>query len=158
MASIFDRYTSNAKQSTLLELMRNKCESAGGLAIKAGGNADAKTASTIAFCIGGKFYSLAAQATLDLSALAPGTIATGKSAGVFFFVTAAGTVSATLVAEDANGAIACPDFGATKVCFGSVKIANASGSTFTVGTTALDISKVTTTYSDYNLILPGQTI
>ena len=158
MASIFDQFTNNAKASTLLELMRNKCESACGLAIKAAGNADAKTASAIAFCIGGKFYSLAAQATLDLSALCPGTIATGTSAGVFFFVNAAGTVTASLVSADSAGAIACPDFGLTKVCFGSIKIANASGSTFTVGTTALDVSNVTTSYSDHNVMMPGQTI
>lgn len=156
--SVFDAFTNSAKLSELCERLRNGCKTIGSLAIKTSSDPDAKTTAAVVFEIAGKLYSLGAQGTLDLSALCAGTIANGATKGVFLFVNAAGTVTGQLVAADSSGNIACPDHATSLVCFGSIKIANASGSAFTVGTTALDTSNVTVTYKNHGCLLPGDTI
>lgn len=158
MASTFDAFTNNSKTSELFERLRNWALNSGILAIKTTADPDAKTTAIIVTSIGGKIGAIAAAATLDLSALCAGTIAAGASKGVFLFADGAGTVSAVLVAPNADGAIVCPEHPITKICFGSIKIVNGTASTFTVGTTALDTASVTVTYTNHSCILPGHAI
>lgn len=135
-------------------LTQNRVLSSAGMAIKTGSDPDAKFANTITFAIGGKFAAPKTTGNLDLSALLSGktlTIADDYQNTVAFFINAGGTITADIATSVAitEDMPAIPDFDDDVVCFGAITIKNESGSTFTVGTTALDKSGVTSTY--YNL-------
>jgi hypothetical protein len=155
----FLKFTNDVKKAKAFEMLRNKALNSGVLAIKATANADAKTTAAIAFTLAGVLYSLAAQATLDLSALVTKVIAAGESAAIFLFTNASGTVTAVAVDPDADGKYVCPDFDTdAKVCFGAIKLVNGTASDFTVGTTALDTTDITSTYYNLSGFYPGDSI
>lgn len=131
--------------------------SSNGLAIKTAASADAKTTAASVCSFKNTFYSLAAQATLDLSTATEAddnlVIADEASAIVICWVTPAGVVSFELRHDND-----IPEFTATsKCCFGIIKIVNASDADFTVGTTALDATGITATYYTPMFVLPGET-
>lgn len=145
---------------------KNVAKSAAGLQIKAGSSAVAKTVNTVVASINGAWTSVASGdvAITNYSYInsqgvvttAANTIATGYTAtltvysnGSAFAVGKWNTVANATRAVDA-------DFDRTLCAkgyaiIGYITIKNATGSTFTGGTTALDDSNVTTTYVDaYN--------
>ena len=143
-----------------LEHISNQTLGSVGLAIKAAESADAKTANAVAQCISGVINSLAAIATIDLSALSGTSIPDGSGLLIVLFANASDTVSAieSDVTTD-TAAIAVPDYAPAGLApFGAIKIVNGSGSAFTVGTTALDTSDVTVTYYNLSWIAPGMTL
>lgn len=109
----------------------------GGLAIKTGGSALAKTVNTIKYMIAGNLYSKAAA---DCAALV-GTVANAKFNAFYFFVNAAGTLTTAMGTEGATlEAIVPPlaQWDGSKVCIGMVIINPTGTGSFVGGTTALD--------------------
>lgn len=117
------------------------------LAIKAAEGTVPKSTSAIRVLVSGVFQAKAANT--DMSVIA-GTLATAKSALWAFYIDSAGTITtSTKTADAATPAAALllkPAVPDNKVELGYIIVANASGSNFTGGTTALDATGVTTTY------------
>lgn len=158
-SSLYKLYDHECDALAISHLSCNGALTAGGLAIKTASSADMKTANTITYKVANVLYSKTAVATIDLSALCPGTIADDHQAIVAVFVDAAGNVTATLTTPVGLTDTPClPDFDTTKVCVGCCVIKNETGSTFTVGTTALDASGVTTSYKDLAGAFPGMVL
>lgn len=130
----------------------NRAFNAAGLAIKAWSSALAKTVNTLNYQIDSVLYSKAAS---DLAALTGYDVADGYTKVLSVFLDTSGTftyLSSAAIANTAtinvrNDIVVEPDQ-KTKALIGFIKIKNASGSTFTGGTTALDASNVTVTYID----------
>ena len=120
-----------------------------GLAIKAGGSALVKAATaSVALVAGVPVYI---PANTDMSALA-GTLATANSAAWAFYVDAAGVITTSTktadVATHALAVAAVPAPPTDKAMIGFIVVANATGSNFVGGTTALDTGSLTVTYYD----------
>lgn len=112
----------------------------GGLAIKAGGSALAKTVNTIKFAIGGNLYSKAAA---DCAALA-GTVTNAKFNVYVFYVDTAGTMSTSMGTEGTTLAdVVFPAYDKTTKCMIGFVIINPTGTgNFVGGTTVLDDATV----------------
>lgn len=156
-------------QAALRELLGNRSLNSGVLAIDANTN-DVQTSAAVNYIIDGVFYQLAIQAAIDLSTLyvigEDGTVESaangytalpdGYTCVYLLVVGTAGTIRVVEGTQVSNAAITagtktaeCPSCPPEYAPFGAVKVANASGSSFTFGTTGLDASGVTDTY--YNL-------
>lgn len=158
-SSLLKHYDHEADANIISHLSCNGALTSGGLAIKQASSADMKTANTVTFKIANVLYSESANATIDLSALCPGTIKDDEQAIVAVFVNAAGDVTAELTTPVALTATPClPNFDTDVVCIGCCVIKNESGSDFVVGTTALDLTGVTTTYYNLAGAFPGMVL
>ena len=112
----------------------------GGLAIKTGGSALAKTVNTVIAMCGGVYVSVVAVSLKKKTGL---NIGAGKFNVAVFYVDAAGTVSVAFGAEGATAALVkFPQTPARKAVIGFLMITYASA--FTGGTTPLDTA--TTVY------------
>jgi hypothetical protein len=147
-----------------LTIFQNRVLTTAGMVIKAGSSAIPKTgAGVLNFSIGGKVYSVAAATDMALTSVAASTVADGKSRVFFLFLDASSTLSIMASAAVATASIATvavmPDYDmSTLVPFAAIKVSNASGSTFTPATTALDAANVTVTYVNLSAPLPGQAV
>jgi len=154
----FYKLVPNAPQKTLFDIMRNRCHGPATLAI----HGTTKTnITTVAFNfeIGGRMLSKAAVTAG--TAVAGGTIAAGRAALLAMLINASGTFSFQLGDSVAAADVALtelPEFANTLCCVGAVKIVNGTASVFTLGTTALDATDVTTTYYNFGNVLPGEVI
>lgn len=144
-----------AGQQEALEYLRSGGASNPGLAIKAGGSADAK-ADAFSYRIGGKIYGKAAIATQSLAGL--GTVAAGATKTAFLAIDAAGTVSLLTASPESDGATRIPEPVAGTCLFGAVRVSNASASAFVAGTTALDAAGLTVTYFGLSGAVPGEAL
>uniref|UniRef100_I2Q1E1 Uncharacterized protein n=1 Tax=Desulfovibrio sp. U5L TaxID=596152 RepID=I2Q1E1_9BACT len=144
-----------SEQVGVLQYLRSGAASAPGLAIKAAGNADAKT-DAFSFRLGGKVYSKAALATLSLAGL--GVVAAGGKKTAFLAIDATGTVTLVAVAPDGDGVTTVPEPTAGTCLFGAVTVANGSAAAFTAGTTLLDAAGLTVTYTGLSGIVPGEAL
>jgi hypothetical protein len=123
----------------LQRLATSKLLNTGGLAIKAGGSALAKTVNTIYFMIDGQVYSKAAA---DMAALA-GTVTNAKFNVFVFTVNSAGTLAAYMGTEAATlGGVAFPTIPDGEIPIGFVIINPTGTGNFVGGTTALDDATV----------------
>lgn len=125
---------------TLYDRLSSQITATGGLAIKVGGSALAKTVNTVTFVAGGVHGSLAAA---DMPALTGLTITANRFNVAVFYVNAAGTTSVKFGTEGATaGAVKFPEAPVGSASIGYLLITHSS--TFTGGTTALDTA--TTVY------------
>ena len=131
------------------------------LAIKAGSSALAKSTNAFAAIVSGVVVTKAAS---DMPALT-GTIPTAYASAYVFYMDSAGTLSVVkgnnvagttavfatsdFFPMDTNGLTVKPE---GKVAVGMLYVVNATGSTFTGGTTALDTASLTVTYSNLPLV------
>lgn len=114
----------------------------GGLAIKVGGSALAKTVNTVKYVANGVYVSLAAA---DMPALTGLNISAGKYNVAVFYGDSAGATSVGFGTEGASAAaVKFPQTPEGKAIIGFLLITYASA--FTGGTTALDTA--TTVYTD----------
>lgn len=114
---------------------RGQIFNAGGLVIKAGGSALAKTANTVYGSIGPSLFSKAAA---DMAALS-GSVANGKYNVFAFTVAADGTLATTMGTEGATlAAVVFPPIPSTVALLGFVVIHPTGTGAFVGGTTALD--------------------
>lgn len=163
-SSLLKHYVHEDDANIISHLSCNGALTSGGLAIKTATSADMKTANTVTFKVANVFKSLSAVATIDLSALCPGTIEDDEQAIVAVFVNAAGTVTAELtdpisITDTTALAAQClPDFDTDVVCIGCAVIKNETGADFVVGTTALDKSGMTVTYYNLAGAFPGMVL
>lgn len=120
-----------------------------GLAIHGVNTENVLTANAFDFSIAGVAYQLAAQAEIDISGLSftPTELATAKQRIYLIHVASGGTID-ILEGEDHASDAQIPATPAGKVALGYIKVVNASGSGFTIGTTALDTAGITDTYVD----------
>lgn len=116
----------------------------GGLAIKAGSSALAKTVNTVDYMVGGV---LCTKAAADMAALA-GTITTANFGGWVFTINAAGTLAARFMTQGATlAAVTMPAVPATDAVLGYVRL-NPTAADFVGGTTALDAANTNAIYRD----------
>ena len=126
----------------LIDLLEKHVLNSGGLAIKAGSNVAAKTASAVYYFIGGKLYTKAAG---DMAALS-GTITNGKVNVFVFTVNAAGTVATAMGTEGATiDAVVFPTTPAASAVIGFVYLTPANVN-FVGGTSFLDGANITAVY------------
>jgi hypothetical protein len=117
----------------------NRLLNTGGLAIKTGGSALAKTVNTSYFMVDGQLYSKAAA---DMAALS-GTVTNAKFNVFVFTVTAAGTLATRMGTEAATlGGVAFPTIPDGEVPIGFVIINPTGTGNFVGGTTPLDDATV----------------
>ena len=124
----------------IADRLSSQITSTGGLAIKTGGSALAKTANIVTYVAGGVHGSLAAA---DMPALTGLNISAGYYNVAVFYVNSAGTTSVKFSVQGSTAALVkfpTPPEGAA--CIGYLLITYASA--FTGGTTALDTA--TTVY------------
>lgn len=133
--------------NAMVTALSNQMLGAAGLAIKAAESPTVKAANAFNAVAGGA--SVHKAANTDMPALA-GTLATAKAAAWAFYVDSAGTLSVSAKTADAASASAAlallPAVPANKALVGYLTIANATGSNFVGGTTALDTASLTVTY------------
>lgn len=136
--------TSDATLRSILTVFQNnaitKLFNVGGLAIKAGASALAKTVNTVRFLIQG---SLASKAAADMAALA-GTVVNATFNVYCFYVNASGTLTTVMGTAGASlAAVVFPTFDPTSVAMLGFVIINPTGTgNFVGGTTALDDATV----------------
>lgn len=104
-----------------------------------------KTANIVHYRIGGQAYVKAATDNIAMTACS----AQGADTTCYYLITinAAGTVKITKGTDGSTTLPACPD---AEAPIGIMKIALASGATFTSGTTDLGASNVTETWANIN--------
>ena len=135
-----DRKALRAILNALADRLSSQIFNTGGLAIKTGGSALAKTVNTVIALAGGVYVSVAAA---DMPALTGLNIGAGKFNVAVFYVNSAGTVSVKFGAEGSTAALVkFPDTPQGQAIIGFLMITYASA--FTGGTTALDTA--TTVY------------
>lgn len=128
--------------SAVADRLASRANAAGGLAIKTGGSALAKTVNAITYVASGKHVALAAQ---DMPALTGLAISAGKYNVAVFYGDSAGALSVGFGTEGASAAaVKFPTPPEGKATLGYLLITYASA--FTGGTTPLDTA--TTTYMD----------
>lgn len=144
--------------ASLRSLLGARCYGKAGLEINAAPQ-NVKITAAVDYSIDGVMYTLAVTAAINLSAAtvineAGETItmtaqATAKDRIYLLVVNAAGTIKVVQGTAVATGATCpCPGVPSGYCAFGAVKVANASGSPFTFGTTSLATAGVTDTYYD----------
>jgi hypothetical protein len=130
MSALFDK---------IQRVLTNRLLVTGALAIKTGGSALAKTASTIYYLIDG---ALCTKAASDMAALA-GTVTNAKFNIFAFTINAAGTLKTTMGTEAATLAgVTFPTVTDGEVSVGFVIINPTGTGNFVGGTTALDDATV----------------
>ena len=135
-----DRKALRAILNALGDRLSSQIFNTGGLAIKTGGSALAKTVNTVIAMAGGTYVSVAAA---DMPALTGLNIGAGKFNVAVFYVNSAGTVSVKFGCEGSTAAlVGFPDTPERNAVIGFLMITYASA--FTGGTTALDTA--TTVY------------
>ncbi|KKN00234.1 hypothetical protein LCGC14_1139890 [marine sediment metagenome] len=141
--AVFDTHTHQIE--AILDMGLSKA----GLAIHGSAKENVLTANVFEFAIAGICYTLAAQGSIDISALpfTPTELDTAKQRIYLLHVTSGGTIDITEGADHASAAVV-PATPAGKAAFGYIKIVNATGSGFTIGTTDMDIGNITETYID----------
>lgn len=146
-------------------MLGTRALSYGNLAIDANSE-NVQTGNAVEFCIDGVLYSKAAVAEIDISGL---DVIDEQGAASAMTAQATATDRIYLLALDASGnihviqgqAVAtgedcyCPGCPADHAPFGAVKVANATGSNFTFGTTGLDTSGITDTYFNLSVVPSG---
>lgn len=156
-------YTSLATTTTVIRhATANRAWSKGKIAKHATNHENVKTTAAVNFSIAGVTYQKGATGEFDLSALscitetgAADTLtaqATATDRAYLLVLNAAGTakiIQGTAVAT--GGTCVCPGCPESYAPFAALKVANVSGSDFTLGTTALNAANVTTTYVDVSL-------
>jgi hypothetical protein len=129
------------------KLQRRFCNhifNTGGLAIKAGSSALAKTVNTVYFIADGV---LASKAAADMAALSGSNVANGSKNVYVFTVNASGTLATRAgTAATTLGGITWPTVPDGEVVIGFIIVENGTGSDFVPGTTALDVGSLTVTY------------
>ena len=153
---------SDSPYAYLRSLLGTRSHGKAGLAIHGGNVENVQTVAAVDYSIAGVMYQLAITAEIDLSALscitetgAADTLtaqATATDRAYLLVLNAAGTakiIQGTAVAT--GGTCVCPGCPESYAPFAALKVANASGSNFTLGTTALNAANVTTTYVDVSL-------
>jgi len=139
-----------AEQAGALQYLRSGATTTPGLAIKAAGSPDVQAAA-FSYCLGGKLYAKAAQATLSLAAL--GTVSAGATKTAFLGIDKGGAVTVVGVAA-VNGVTTVPE-PADGVCwFGAIMVTTTTAACV-AGTTALDAAGLTVTYIGLSGIVPG---
>ena len=156
-------YTSLATTTTVIRhVATNRSWSKGKIAKHASNHENVKTTAAVNFSIAGVMYQKSATGEFDLSALscitetgAADTIsvqATAKDRIYLLVLNTSGTAKIIQGTAVATGATcSCPGCPEDYAPFAALKVANASGSGFTLGTTALNAGSVTTTYYDVSL-------
>lgn len=118
------------------------------LAIKTGSSPIVKSSNDFLYTLNGSVYAKAAS---DMSAI-PGTLATAYKKAYAFVIDSSGTITTVAgTAVSTSSAITSADMPVVplnKTLIGLVVIVNATGSTFTGGTTALDTSNLTVYYTN----------
>ena len=132
------------------------CLSKAGLAIggtKTGVAIAAPNGAGIDYCIAGKMYHKADAATVAVTAAQ--TVTTGYTKLFLVCLDSSGTLSTVAGTEKASASVTAgseelqwPTPTANTCPIGGLKVTNASGSTFTTGTTNFDATNVTTNYID----------
>lgn len=123
----------------------------GGLAIKAGASALAKTVNTVYFMIDGQVYSKAAA---DMAALS-GTVTNAKFNVFVFGVNSAGTLTTQMGTEASTlGGVTFPTIADGVVPIGFVIINPTGTGNFVGGTTALDDATVAPNAVYINTVAP----
>lgn len=153
---------SDSPYAYLRSLLGTRSHGKAGLAIHGANVENVQTVAAVDYSIAGVMYQLAITAEIDLSALscitetgAADTLtaqATATDRAYLLVLNAAGTakiIQGTAVAT--GGTCVCPGCPESYAPFAALKVANASGSNFTLGTTALNAANVTTTYVDVSL-------
>lgn len=134
------RYALTPVIRAIADRLSSQITATGGLAIKAGGSALAKTVNTVTYVANGIHGSLAAA---DMPALTGLSISAGKYNVAVFYVNSTGTTSVRFGVEGATAAkVLFPTPPEGSACIGYLLITYASA--FTGGTTALDTA--TTVY------------
>jgi hypothetical protein len=119
----------------LQRVATNMLLNTGGLAIKAGSSALAKTVNTVYFMIDGQVYSKAAA---DMAALS-GTVTNAKFNVFVFSVNSAGTLATQMGTEAATlGGVTFPTIADGNIPIGFVIVNPTGTGNFVGGTTALD--------------------
>jgi hypothetical protein len=149
------------EHADLRQAIANRAYSKGGIAIDAT-PADVETTAAVVYSINGVMYSLAIQAAIDVSTLG---VLTEKGAVTAMTAQANNTDRIYLLVLNTSAAIKviqgaavaagalcyCPGVPPNHCAFAAVKVANASGSAFTFGTTSLATAGVTDTYFDLTM-------
>lgn len=136
------------------------------LAIDGTNAENVQTGNAIDFCIDGVLYTKATVAEIDISALdvideqgvasAMTAQATAKDRIYLLAIDKSGNIHVIEGQDVDTGEDAfCPGCPADHAPFGAVKVANATGSDFTFGTTDLDTSGITDTYFNLALVPSG---
>lgn len=147
---------------TLWTRSLTRCHTGGTLAVKATGDPDFKTTTTINYGIGGVLYTKGAAATIDASGAgitSAGEIqASGTYAAYLFTLDASGSFD-IIKGDDATTAAlalaALPEIPASECAVGMAVIANTTNS-FTLGTTNTDATGVTVTCYDLADVVNGE--
>jgi hypothetical protein len=145
----------------LREVIANRAYGKAGLAIDAT-PADVETTAAIDYSINGVMYQLAITAAIDLSAtgvlteLGATSAITAQATGtdrIYLLVlnTSADVKIVQGVAVATGATCYCPACPPNHCAFAAVKVANATGSAFTFGTTSLATSGITDTYFDLTM-------
>lgn len=150
------------EHADLRQAIANRAYSKGGIAIDVT-PADVETTAAVVYSINGVMYSLAIQAAIDVSTLG---VLTEKGAVTAMTAQANNTDRIYLLVLNTSAAIKviqgaavatgstcyCPSVPPNHCAFAAVKVANASGSAFTFGTTSLATAGVTDTYFDLTMV------
>lgn len=146
----------------LRQAIANRAYSKGGIAIDAAPQ-DVETTAAVDYSINGVMYQLAIQAAIDVSGLGVRT-ESGETAAMtaqatatdriyLLVLNAAGNIRVVQgVAVPTGATCYCPRVPPDHAAFAAVKVANASGSAFTFGTTSLATSGVTDTFFDLTMV------
>lgn len=143
-------------------LLGNRAYTIGTLAIDGTNTENVQTTGAVVYSIKGILYSKAAVAEIDISALSglPTTaLADGYTQIFGLELDSAGTITVVYGEQRLTADITAGDkeldwpkaSDDDHTMFGAIKVANATGSDFTFGTTGLDTAGITDTY--YNLAL-----
>lgn len=150
----------------LRNVVGNVCIGKAGLDIDQTNAENVETNADVVYTIDGKYYAFATDAEIDISAepvidhlgetVTASALATGYTRVYALCLDASGNIAVVEGKDVANGGDAyCPGVPPAWCVFGAVKVVNASGSSFTFGTTDLSTSGVTDTYHDLMMVPAG---
>jgi len=156
--------TNNAVRTAVL----NMCFGDAGLAIHGVNTENVLTANAVEMSVNGVWNTLAAQAEVDISGLtfyngdgdvltAAPVVQTAYEAKFVLARNSADTIICCCGFEIATADTEEPDWPVVPdgyTPFGGIKVVNATGSDFTIGTTGLDTANITDTYYDLCNIPP----